>query len=291
MTKVCPLCDSSKTITLFNLKKYTIKRCNQCLIIFNDNFPVKESASETFNEEYYEVIQSEAFKTEFIDNKLDPSFEIYTETLNILEKKLNTNNRKILDIGFGKGVFIKTSIDSNWDVEGVEISQDAYQYVKENITKNVTCGKFPELYTNEEQFRVITFWDSIEHLSNPNEYLEKAFKVLESGGILVITTDRYDSFVGYLSAFFYYVTGSLWRYPVRRVFIPYNSFYYTTSTIKRLVSDVGFTILSLKGIDYPLKKIKLNIVERLILMTLYIIGKLFNLESQVLIIAQKPEVE
>ena len=287
MSNECKNCYANESKQLFSLNDYIIKKCNNCSIIYNSNFPPQKNIENSFSDHYYKTVQSEAFKDDFIDNTKDPSYEIYTNTLVKIDNLNKNGGRKLLEIGYGRGTFLKTAIQNNWEVEGVDISKDAFKYVRKNITKNVQCGEFIKLYDNKEKFDSIFFWDSIEHINYPAKYFIKANSLLIKSGTLVITTDRYDSFVGFLSAILYYISFGLFKYPVRRTFIPYNSFYFTKNSIKKLLIQSGFKIIEIKGIDYPISKINLNFFEKTILRTIYILGKITRLESQLYIIAKK----
>lgn len=76
---------------------------------------------------------------------------------NITEKYCKT----ILDIGIGSGEFIKSS---KIKIYGYDINPVAIQWLKEK-------SLFQDPYQNMPHVDGLTFWDSLEHIPNPNELL------------------------------------------------------------------------------------------------------------------------
>ena len=54
--------------------------------------------------------------------------------------------------------------------------------------KNVHCAPLGEVLLPEKTFNVVTLYDLIEHLSNPFSELKKINKLLQPGGLVVIST-------------------------------------------------------------------------------------------------------
>jgi len=286
MIKECPVCEGTELKEKYLLKDYTIKKCKKCLLKFNANFPSSDTVANTFNDDYYDVVQREAFKSDYLDHTNDPSSYMYNRILKELVSTWGVVDKMIFEVGYGKGMFLKTAIDCGWTPHGIDISKAAYTHVFNNITKDVFVGDLKELNI-EHKYDVVTFWDSIEHIASPKQYLEKANSILHSGGKVVITTDNYRSFISTIAAGLYYITFGLLKYPIKRTFIKYNSIYFTKDSISDLIEKCGFKIVHMEGIDYPIDKINLNMFEKSTLKALYYLGRLFRSNSQLLIIAQK----
>lgn len=278
------ICDG---IILFKLKDYTIRKCPVTEVMYNANFPLENTSECTFSSHYYNTVQSEAFKPEYIDNKKDPYYEIYNRTLEEMGETITCSKKSLFEVGYGRGVFLKSALDRGWNVQGLEISHDAFEYVKKNITSNVKYGDLLNQVYGKEEFDLVAFWDSIEHIANPKAYLLKAYNMLKSGGIIVITTDIYDSLFGWLSRIIYKISFGLIRWPVKRVYIPYNSFYFTTKTFNNILTDSGFSIIKQKRFNYPISKINLNNFEKIVVLLLYGAGNLFKKQMQLYTIAEK----
>ncbi|KKP98818.1 MAG: Methionine biosynthesis protein MetW-like protein [Parcubacteria group bacterium GW2011_GWD2_38_12] len=281
----CPNCNSQKNKIRFSLDTYKIVKCLNCGVFYNRDFPEKEDLKETFSEKYYSDIQKEAFSYIKEQRNEDVSWDIYRLGLDYIEK--NSGKGYLLDVGCAFGSFLKFASNRGWRVGGVEISEYSSSYARDVRGFNVLTGNLLNLPAQNEQFDVVTFWDSIEHMREVRQNIEKASAILKPKGYIVITTDNFNGFLSFVASLFYYASFTFLKYPIRKFFIPYNSCYLTHSKLKTILSQVGLKEVYYRGIDYPLSKIKLNFFERVILGILYKIGDLLNMNSQFIIIAQK----
>lgn len=117
-----------------------------------------------------------------------------------LEKRKNFVYRfkksgKLLDIGCGTGRFIfyltKTA-KKDWKAIGVEPDITSTNFGKEKYGVEIINDKFEDIHL-DEKFDVITLWDVIEHVENPELLLKKAYSLLNEQGIMIIRTPNYES--------------------------------------------------------------------------------------------------
>jgi len=91
---------------------------------------------------------------------------------------------RVCDVGAGAGWFLRAleKRTPNWELHGVEISKEARDVaqryfgndrIKDSLTK----------FTNK--FDAMTFFDVLEHLKDPIEFLKAASEKLELGGMLI----------------------------------------------------------------------------------------------------------
>ena len=113
----CHVCSSSKLITMFYLKRHEIAECQRCFTMNNVSFN-KDTPGETFEQSYYEKIQSNAFNTNNIGDK-DKSHEIYLQGLGLIANYLPKNHKRILDVGAGFGSFVKTGLEAGYEIQGI----------------------------------------------------------------------------------------------------------------------------------------------------------------------------
>lgn len=99
----------------------------------------------------------------------------------------------ILDIGCGTGVISGEFKHSNVFTTGIEPSQIACD-LAENRLDSVLCG-FYENFTNEfddASFDVIIAFHVIEHVQDPNNFLDEISRLLKPGGFAVISTPDFE---------------------------------------------------------------------------------------------------
>lgn len=107
-------------------------------------------------------------------------------------KKL-IKNGMLLDIGCGKGFFLEY-MRRSYSVAGTDISKYAVLESKE-LLDNVplTVADAAHLCFKYEKFDIVTAFDIIEHVQNPEKILKECYFVLKSDGYLVLTTPNMSS--------------------------------------------------------------------------------------------------
>jgi SAM-dependent methyltransferase len=94
---------------------------------------------------------------------------------------------RILDIGCATGLFLFAAREEGWEVEGVDISPSMTAAARENFKLQTYCGQYHEVDVTERgKFDVIYSSHVIEHIPNPNEWMEKFRQDLKPGGILCL---------------------------------------------------------------------------------------------------------
>lgn len=281
----CPLCKSENARIEYELTGYRIAMCNACNFEYHDGFGGGGDEEGTFSEEYYQVTQRDAFKTQFEDYERDPSAPVYRHWLERMEGIVPKG--RILDVGSALGTFLKIAESRGWNPEGVEISRFAAEFARRERGLTVFNGDLEAFPAADGSFDVVTFWDSIEHVTHPRENLMTASRLLRSGGIVLLTTDNFDCLIGDLARIAYRGSTGKVRYAMERIFIPPNRSYFTEATLKSLLDKCGLRVVVFEKMEYPLDKIRTNFAERLLLKGFYGAAGLLNRQAQVTVIAQK----
>lgn len=97
----------------------------------------------------------------------------------------NPRGKKLLDLGCGGGEFLIIMQNLGYQVSGVDFSENAINFLKNNlgITKNIYKKDIMEfLEDKKEEYDVITAFETIEHLDNPKRFLELVYRALKPGG-------------------------------------------------------------------------------------------------------------
>jgi 2-polyprenyl-3-methyl-5-hydroxy-6-metoxy-1,4-benzoquinol methylase len=238
-----------------------------------------------FSEDYYQVRHREAFKTQFDNYEQDPSAPVYRHWLERIEAIVPKG--RILDVGSALGTFLKIAESRGWTPQGVEISRFAAEFSRRERGLSVFNGDLEEFPADDESFDVITFWDSIEHVTHPRENLMTAARLVRRGGIILLTTDNFDCLIGDIARIAYRSTMGKVRYAMERIFIAPNRSYFTEPTLRALLDACGLRVVVFEKMEYPLDKIRTNFAERLILKGFYGAAHVMNREAQVTVLAQK----
>jgi SAM-dependent methyltransferase len=185
-----------------------------------------------FNDSY-EYEQSK--KVNFIHNNFQKEIE---EIITFDKQKKN-----ILDVGCAMGDFLYYAKKHYLQVTGVEISQKMAEFASKKLDIKVYQEQFDNLKM-DERFSCIHLSHIIEHVPNPNDWLNKAKELLSPGGILVICVPNMFSFsrIGKLLLKQIGLRKSAWGNPSRT---PDHLFEPTVPSLRYFLEMGGFEIVSL----------------------------------------------
>jgi len=106
-----------------------------------------------------------------------------------------SSNARVLDIGCGEGKFLSYLKSSKGCiVEGLELNENALKIAVENniAVFNQTIQEYSNL--NKENYDVVTLFQVLEHISNVDEFLKSAIKVVRPKGLLIIAVPNNEPY-------------------------------------------------------------------------------------------------
>lgn len=154
----------------------------------------------------------------------------------LLLKKLSPNSERLFEIGSGYGYFLDLAC-RHWKVKGIEISYFAAQQAQDRGLE-VLCADYLSVDIQDFRPQVICLWDTIEHLKNPRQFLEKIASDLQPAGLVTIST-------GDIGAWLPRIQKSRWRL----IHPPSHLWYFSSKTLIEMLSDVGFETIR---VVYPI---------------------------------------
>jgi len=98
---------------------------------------------------------------------------------------------RLLEIGSGYGHFLAAARDAGYDVRGVELSRTGVQHARDQLGLEVSCGQLAAAPT--EQADIICFWDTLEHVPDPLEFLREVRLRLAPGGVFALSIPSFSS--------------------------------------------------------------------------------------------------
>jgi 2-polyprenyl-3-methyl-5-hydroxy-6-metoxy-1,4-benzoquinol methylase len=145
----------------------------------------------------------------------------------------------LLEVGCAYGLFLDEARAKFSEVAGVDICESPTTYAREQLGLNVRCDDFLRLDFGQRRFDVVCMWDTVEHLSAPEAYLEKAARLLNPGGTIFLTT-------GDISSFNARLRGANWR----QIHPPSHLHYFSRDTITRLLERLGLKVVGIETASY-----------------------------------------
>jgi 2-polyprenyl-3-methyl-5-hydroxy-6-metoxy-1,4-benzoquinol methylase len=108
------------------------------------------------------------------------------QRLQLIEKMRHGKAGRVLDVGSHYGHFLVQARLRGWTGVGVEIASDVAAQARETHNLTIYNDKIENVDFGEERFDLVTLFDVLEHLQDPNRVLQTIYSVLADDGILFI---------------------------------------------------------------------------------------------------------
>ena len=230
----CIACDliPDKSFRLSNGAR--LLRCPRCRLGWWD-WPVFQPA-ELYNQNYFQSAETTAGYDDYAAQeaglrrtarqRLNRIARVGTLSSGILEQ------RSLLDIGCGIGVFPEEACRLGWKASGIEVSEYAAGEARRR-NLSVRCSPIEALRLEPASLDCVTLWDVIEHLVDPVATLCQIGQTLRIGGILALSTGDITSLCARLS-------GRRWH-----LFnLPEHLFFFSPRCLQLLLARAGCRIVS-----------------------------------------------
>lgn len=228
----CLVCNKNSFTEIYN---NTLLKCNNCgFVTANlqlDEDVLKKIYTENYfkGEEYVDYIRDKIILQTNFKKRLQKIFKLTPKT-----KIKNT-----LEIGCAYGFFaelIKKELQQQTKYIGYDIVPEAINYAQKKLGQNVFCKDYLKTNTTEK-YTDVFMWDVIEHLPNPDKFLEKIYSETSQGGRIYITT-------GDIGRFIPRTQKANWR----MIHPPSHLHYFSKQTLSLLLHQKGYKVID---ISYP----------------------------------------
>lgn len=192
-----------------------------------------------------------AEEIKYIETSLQSNPERIENQVNAVKRYMNIQDKRILDIGCGGGLFLSKMKEKGAKTLGIELNDSRAFYAQTKHALEINKRPIEDSYwaSFANAFDVVTLWDVIEHVNFPIATLQHAVHVLKPNGILLIDTPCRDAFYHRFGELTYKISGG--RFPT---FL--NAMYsskpfghkqiFSLDEMKALFEFVGLEVLELK---------------------------------------------
>ncbi len=193
--KSCPVCGSRDRESVSRFSDRSFFRCSTCSIIYQVHFAPLENS---YRKDYFFSEYMRQYGKTYLDDF--PNLrKLAGERLKIINKY--TSGGKLLDVGCAYGPFLAEAEAEGFEPSGVELVNEAADYVSGELGFEVVRGTFEKAEITGT-FDVVTMWYVIEHFTELKSVLEKVNAILRSGGLFAFSTPNSSGITGKSGRFF-----------------------------------------------------------------------------------------
>jgi SAM-dependent methyltransferase len=98
---------------------------------------------------------------------------------------------RLLEIGSGYGLFLAAARQAGWQVRGVELSRTGAEHSVWARKLDIFCGQLAQ--APQDLADVVCFWDTLEHVPDPLEFLRQVRLRLAPGGVFALSVPYFSS--------------------------------------------------------------------------------------------------
>jgi len=232
----CLICSSPQIRQLPRYyEKHSLVKCGSCSFVFAQKIPTVDELNAHYSNYSYDTEASLSPLTVTSYQKLLDEFEPYRK------------NGRLLDIGCGRGWFLIEAQKRGWEVYGTEYSDKAVELCEKAGIKMFRGALTPEMF-EEEYFDIITSFEVIEHINNPNESLALTYRLLRRNGLFYCTTPNFNSVMRYYLKEKYNV-----------IEYPEHLSYYTKRSLVNVIQRNGFHKIKFLSTGISISRLKASL--------------------------------
>ena len=136
----------------------------------------------------------------------------------------------LLDVGCSYGGFLRVARkDTGCRTSGIDLDAGSIEKAVDRDVTDYHVGLLTGVELGDRRFSVITFFESLEHHTDPVAALRRAHDLLLPGGLCVVEVPNF---------------GGLWRRVFRTywlpLLIPQHLYHFTPTTLRRALEAAGF---------------------------------------------------
>ena len=226
----CLVC-AGRTRFLYEKSDYDVFRCTSCGLGEVRPIPTAEELETFYASTYYDGSTGWGYSTEYgmLEHGLKKMYRRFLRRVEALYP--NRRYRRVIDVGCAYGFFLD-EVEEQWqpdELVAVDVTPEARE---RNVARGRTfhSGFFEQVDLPEGHFDFVFMGDAFEHVRDPLEVVRKFERILSPGGVVVVTTIDFGSWVA--RAF-----GRRWRLMTP----PEHLHFWTRGSLQRVFHDRGFT--------------------------------------------------
>jgi len=227
----CIVCGSADPVLQQSKDGFSIVGCRGCGLVYVGEDPLTIDFDAIYGEAYY-TGGSDAVFADYLGQERARRAGARRRVWGL---RLQRASGRLLDVGCAAGFFL-VEAKRHYQVQGVELSEFSSRFARERFGLDVFTGTLEQAGLPAAQFDLITLWDVIEHVPDPDAVLAEAARLLKPGGRLVLTT-------GDIGSAYARRSGAQWHLLAP----PWHLYYFSRETMARLGAKAGLQVLGIQA--------------------------------------------
>lgn len=261
----CPCCGGAGRSEEF--PEGTIFRCDRCSLEW-----AARRASPLVAAVEEEGIHSHYLNPVNVDGE---RYEPYVAFFAALERLAPAGPLRILDIGCGTGIFMAAALRRGHDVLGIELDERHRALLGPDLAGRVVFAPaeaaLPQL---AEQFDVVCFWDSFEHMDDPFALLEPVEAVLKPGGVIFARINNTHDIFNLVARAVLRLTPGVGRKLYKSCFnLPQHAWNFSARAMTSMLIARRWQVVSARVTETPSGRLTANPLFRLAIEAAYQVNR------------------
>ncbi|MBL8730182.1 MAG: class I SAM-dependent methyltransferase [Planctomycetes bacterium] len=234
----CQLCGSGERTRKFLDAPFEVVTCDDCGLVYVTPRLQGQALVDVYGEGYWKSDDPKARGYADYARESALYLRTFAKRMALVQRWLPAKAR-ILDVGCAAGYFLRVAHGLGHDVHGVELSPAiAGEAVAALGAERIHVGTLDEAiaarHYERGSFDLITMWDVVEHIPEPQPVLRRIRELLKPSGHLLIETQNVASRWARL-------LGRRWHHYKHTEHL----YHFSPATIRRLLGDCGFRPVAL----------------------------------------------
>lgn len=233
MKATCPLCHGNSAIVLRTRLRYDIKRkvfkCRRCQMVYLER---PQAVEKFYGDKTYRATYGPALGKKSTSKQVFDTYRPFQQPIIDRLRGILRKNMSVLDVGCSTGHFLDALKSKVKTRVGLELSRDEAAFIRKHLDFPVYDTPIAEAKFKEGPFDLITCFQVLEHIEDPQAFLDAIRKNLKPNGYLYVEVPNLNEVL--LSEY------DIQEYADFYFREPHLS-YFSKATLAKMLKKAGFT--------------------------------------------------
>lgn len=210
--------------------------------------PTPTELQKFYAETYYQAPKSSTYQESYDALEIDYKNLKCDTLIHALNGASSLSDKSFLDVGAGEGFLLNAANKNGYDVTGLDFSAYGVSKFFPHLSSRHIAGdvfeSLSELISQGKKFSVCTSTNVLEHVLDPDLFLQSIRKIILQDGLLAITVPNDYSDIQQLALREGMINREFWFVP------PHHLHYFNTESLTKFMEDRGFEVVDAFS-DFP----------------------------------------